>query len=136
MPARRKTRVPKPLIVELEALSVSEELKGPARDFLKTDFSQLQRQEDFDKCFSGLLCLEQLLGPLHIRHFQTLEAMRKCLIYQHQCFLTGQQQWLERDVQSVWARVCEMLKEHLDPEIWKEVGSMMEKLFSGAPPKG
>jgi len=141
MAARRRTRAPKPLIEELAGLNVSEELKLPAQDFLTTDLSQLRSEADFSKAFSGLMFCQQLLGPLHIRHSQTLEAMRKCLVYQHKSFLNGQKQWFEEDVRSVLfgktnsaAAIFEEHKGRSVGDVWPRVKEVLMALFEGPPP--
>jgi len=140
--SRRRTKAPKPLIKALEELNVPEELKGPAQDFLtKTDFSQLKSQADFDNVFGGLVCCQQLLGPLHIRYSQTLESMRKSLIWRYKAFLNAQRQWFEEDVQLVLfgptgsaGAIFEEHKGRSVGDVWPRVKEVLMTLFEGPPP--
>ncbi len=135
-PTKRRDRAPKPLLLALEELAVDESLKAPARSFLaEADFSKLKSQADFNKVFAGLLCCQQLLGPVNIRYSQTLEALRKCLVYQHKSFLNDQKQWFDTDVQRVWGEILKIMKPELSPERYKQVQTVMDSLFEGPPPR-
>ena len=130
----RRTRSPRPLFIALAELNVPEELKGPARNFLNTDFSQLRNQADFDRSFNGLMYCQQLLGPLHIRHFQTLEAMGKCLRFQHKAWQAQQREWFTDQIQSAFEKTSAILEENqglLIREVWPQVKAILEPIVTG-----
>ncbi|MGO9120493.1 MAG: hypothetical protein ACLQPD_23125 [Desulfomonilaceae bacterium] len=129
---RQQTPPLKTMLQALQDLRADGQTKSAAFHFLKADFSMLQSEERFMEAYHGLLCAQQLLGPMHPDYQKSLVEMRKALdsfARRFQVEALREAAFFRVEAEELWLRLLETTRNHIPYQEWYKFYKLGDQVF-------
>ncbi|MGO9118499.1 MAG: hypothetical protein ACLQPD_12945 [Desulfomonilaceae bacterium] len=120
----------------LQGMAADGAVKASAYRFLKANFSMLQSEESFKRAYHGLLCAQQLLGPLDSNYRKSLVEMRKSLdsfARRFQVEALQEAAFFRVEARDLWYALLNTTRNHLPYPNWYNFYQSGREVFGKEP---